>query len=167
MQSRLPDTLIRRILAIAIAAQLAGLAAGPALPGSPGQPEVLHVWAGHGFPPCRFGHELRPPGVDRGHDLRQVQPIQRNGIARSMACGATEAAARRCRLRFFYLERAFPPGSWLVPPLQGREHAVQEELALGRIKVEPVLATQRLGVVKKRVSGSTPRTCGRRRPPAR
>jgi hypothetical protein len=45
----------------------------------------------------RLGHELRPPGVDRGHDLRRVQPIQRNGIARGMGLRRAGVAVRHHR----------------------------------------------------------------------
>jgi len=66
----------------------------------------MHVRAGHGF----FTDSVMsfpPPRVNRGHDLRRVQPIQHNGIVRAAwACGATEAAVRRGRLRFFCPERA-------------------------------------------------------------
>ena len=46
----------------------------------------------------------------------------------------------RGRLRFFFPnEPGFPPGFSFEPPRQEREHAVQEELALGRTEAELVL----------------------------
>lgn len=87
------------------------------------------------------------------------------------ACEASEAAARPGRPRFFLSRTSlgFPPGCWLKPPLQEREHAVQEELALGRIEVELVLVTQqRLGGWEGRgCPARRPAHAGRRRPPAR
>jgi hypothetical protein len=94
----------------------------------------MHVCAGHSFSAdsvMSFRHRESIVATISGGSSRSSATASRA----AWACGATEAAAGRGQLRFFIPnEPGFPPGCWLELPLQEREHAVQEELALGRMR---------------------------------
>lgn len=125
--------------------------------GGPGnhRASILEPRRGDG---CQRRPAAAPP--DAAHRRRQ-------GVERPVAA---EAAARHGRLRVLFMpnEPGFPPGCWLVPALQGREYALQAELAFGRIEVELVLVTrQRLGWEGRGCPARRPAHAGRRRPTAR